>query len=93
MNLTGYFNDFNSKLQKQGQFNDSLYGHLKAFQSKIQLWQTQMLSGSSYHFTELSAYKNITYDQYAEELKILSEKFSNRFGDFKNMEDISSRVR
>ncbi|GBP18082.1 General transcription factor II-I repeat domain-containing protein 2 [Eumeta japonica] len=46
-----------------------------------------MLSGNSYHFTTLSVYENIAYAQYAEELKLLSEQFSNRFSDFKNMED------
>ncbi|CAK1600467.1 unnamed protein product [Parnassius mnemosyne] len=55
--LTGYLNELNLKLQKQGQ---------------------------------LSAYENIAYAQYAEELKLLLEQFSNRFSDFKNMEDCFS---
>ncbi|XP_066901540.1 general transcription factor II-I repeat domain-containing protein 2B-like [Halyomorpha halys] len=46
-----------------------------------------MLSGNSYHFTMLSAYEHIAYAQYPEELKLLSEQFSNRCSDFKNMED------
>ncbi|GBP86746.1 General transcription factor II-I repeat domain-containing protein 2 [Eumeta japonica] len=46
-----------------------------------------MASGNSYRFTRLSAYENIVYAQYAEELKLVSEQFSNRFRDFKNMED------
>ncbi|GBO98436.1 General transcription factor II-I repeat domain-containing protein 2 [Eumeta japonica] len=87
VDLTGYLNDLNLKLQKQGQLVNDLYSHLKAFQNKIRLWEAQMLSGNSYHFTTLSAYENIAYAQYAEELKLLSEQFSNRFSDFKNMED------
>ncbi|GBO98573.1 hypothetical protein EVAR_142_1 [Eumeta japonica] len=55
--------------------------------NKIRMWEAQMLSGNSYHFTTLFAYENIAYAQYAEELKLLSEQFSNRFSDFKNMED------
>ncbi|XP_056648658.1 general transcription factor II-I repeat domain-containing protein 2B-like [Diorhabda sublineata] len=39
-----------------------------------------MQSDNTYHF-------NIAYAQYAEELKLLSEQFSNRFSDFKNMEE------
>ncbi|GBP76776.1 General transcription factor II-I repeat domain-containing protein 2 [Eumeta japonica] len=87
VNLTGYFNDFNLKLQKQGHLVNDLYSHLKAFRNKIRLWEVQMLSGNRYHFTTLSAYKNIAYAQYAEELKSLSEQFSNTFSNFKNMED------
>ncbi|KAH1028340.1 hypothetical protein HUJ05_001701 [Dendroctonus ponderosae] len=64
--------------------------HLKAFQVKLRLWESQMLSGNSYYFNTLSAYENIAYAQYAEELKLLSEQFSNRFSDFKNMEDCFS---
>ncbi|GBP90522.1 General transcription factor II-I repeat domain-containing protein 2 [Eumeta japonica] len=61
--------------------------HLKAFQNKIRLWEVQMLSRYSYYFTTLSVYENIAYAQYAEELKLLSQQFSNRFSDFKDMED------
>ncbi|GBP59596.1 hypothetical protein EVAR_44812_1 [Eumeta japonica] len=57
----GYLNDLNLKLQKRGQ----LYSHLKAFQDKIRLWEAQMLSGN----TALSVYENVTYAQYAEELR------------------------
>lgn len=90
VDLTGYLNDLNLKLQKQGQLVNDLYSHLKAFQIKLRLWESQMLSGNSYHFNTLSAYENIAYAQYAEELKLLSEQFSNRFSDFKNMEDCFS---
>ncbi|CAK1584105.1 unnamed protein product [Parnassius mnemosyne] len=90
VDLTGYLNDLNFKLQKQGQLVNDLYSHLKAFQIKLRLWESQMLSGNSYHFNTLSAYENILYAQYAEELKLLSDQFSNRFIDFKNMEDCSS---
>ncbi|GBP13810.1 hypothetical protein EVAR_8025_1 [Eumeta japonica] len=49
--------------------------------------KAQMLSGNSYHFTTLSAYENIAYAKYAEELKLLSKQLSNRFSNLKNMED------
>ncbi|GBP43220.1 General transcription factor II-I repeat domain-containing protein 2A [Eumeta japonica] len=82
-----YLNDLNLKLQKQGQLVNDLYSHLKAFQNKIRLWEVNMLSGNSYHFTTRSAYEYTSYAQFADELKLLSEQFSNRFSDFKNMED------
>ncbi|GBP05056.1 General transcription factor II-I repeat domain-containing protein 2A [Eumeta japonica] len=86
VDLTGYLNDFNLKLQKQGQLVNDFYSHLKSFQNKIRLWEIQMLSGNSYHFTTSSAYENIAYARYAEGLKLLSEQFLNRFSDFKNIE-------
>ncbi|CAH4033220.1 unnamed protein product [Pieris brassicae] len=46
--------------------------------------------GNSYHFNTLSAYENVAYTQYAGGLKLLSDQFSNRFSDFKNMEDCFS---
>ncbi|XP_026326221.1 general transcription factor II-I repeat domain-containing protein 2-like [Hyposmocoma kahamanoa] len=66
VDLTGYSNDLNLKLQKQGQLVNDLYSHLKAFQVKLRLWESQMLSGNSYHFNTLSTYENIAYAQYAE---------------------------
>ncbi|GBP43614.1 hypothetical protein EVAR_32180_1 [Eumeta japonica] len=83
--IRGYLDDLNLKLQKQEQLVNDLYNHLKVFQHKIRLWEAQTLSGNSYHSTALSAYENVAYAQYAEELQLLSEKFSNRFSYFKNM--------
>ncbi|XP_014284194.1 general transcription factor II-I repeat domain-containing protein 2B-like [Halyomorpha halys] len=83
VDLTGYLNDLNLKLQKQGQLVTDLYSNLKVFQNKIRLREAQMLSSNSYHFTALSAYENIAYAQYPEELKLLSEQLSNRFSDLK----------
>ncbi|GBP24368.1 General transcription factor II-I repeat domain-containing protein 2 [Eumeta japonica] len=84
---TGYLNDLNLELQKEGQLVHDLYSHLKAFQNKIRLWEARMLSGNSCHFTTLSAYENIAYAQYVEELKLLSEQILNRFSHFKKVED------
>ncbi|GBP89845.1 General transcription factor II-I repeat domain-containing protein 2 [Eumeta japonica] len=87
VDLTGYLNHLNLKFQKEGQLVNDLYSHLKAFQNKIRLWGAQMLSGNGYYFTTHSAFENIAYVQYTEELKLLWEQLSNRFNDFKNMED------
>ncbi|XP_056642605.1 general transcription factor II-I repeat domain-containing protein 2A-like [Diorhabda sublineata] len=39
VDLTGYLNDLNLKLQKQGQLVNDLDNHLKAFQIKLRLWE------------------------------------------------------
>ncbi|GBP23963.1 General transcription factor II-I repeat domain-containing protein 2A [Eumeta japonica] len=41
--------------------------------NKIRLWEAQMLSGNSYHFTTVSAYENFANAQYAKGPKLLSE--------------------
>ncbi|GBP21219.1 General transcription factor II-I repeat domain-containing protein 2 [Eumeta japonica] len=87
VNLTGYLNYLNLKLQKQGQLVNDMYSHLKAFQNKISSREAQMPSGNSYHFTTFSANENIAFAQYAEELKLQSEQFLNRFSNFENKEE------
>ena len=86
VDITGHLNDLNLKLQKQGQLVNELYSHLKAFQNKLRLWETQMRSENCFHFSTLSSQQNIDYVQYTEELKLLSEQFSDRFSDFRNMD-------
>ncbi|GBP83021.1 General transcription factor II-I repeat domain-containing protein 2 [Eumeta japonica] len=67
VDLKGYLNDLNLKLN---QLLDDFYSHSKAFPKKIRLWEAQILSGNSYHFTTLSAYENVAYAQNADELNI-----------------------
>lgn len=86
VDITGHLNDLNLKLQKQGQLVNQLYSHLIAFQNKIRLWETQMRSSNCFHFSTLSSHENIEYGRYTEELKLLSEQFTDRFSDFKNMD-------
>ncbi|GBP34033.1 hypothetical protein EVAR_94045_1 [Eumeta japonica] len=52
---------------------------------KIRLWEAQMLSGNRHHFSTLSAYENIAYAQYTNELKhggnrAIIESHGNRAG-------------
>ncbi|KAL0879657.1 hypothetical protein ABMA27_003372 [Loxostege sticticalis] len=86
VDITGHLNDLNLKLQKQGQLVNELYSHLKAFQNKISLWETQMRSGSYYHFSTPCSHENVAYVQYADEMKLLSEQFTYRISDFKKMD-------
>ncbi|CAH1099341.1 unnamed protein product [Psylliodes chrysocephalus] len=79
IDITGHLNDLNLKLQKQGQLVNQLYIHFIAFQNKICLLETQMRSKNCFHFSTLSIHENIECGHYAEELKLLSEQFTDRF--------------
>ncbi|CAH1106332.1 unnamed protein product [Psylliodes chrysocephalus] len=89
VDITKHLNDLNLNLQKQGQLVNQLYNHVISFQNNIRLWETQMRSKHCFHFSMLSCHENIESYRYAEELKLLSEQFTDRFSYFKNMEALS----
>lgn len=72
----------NVQLQKQGQLVHELYGHVKAVQNKLQLWENQMRNGNAYHFKTLSSFDVEDFTSFSKELKSLSAEFSSRFADF-----------
>lgn len=86
VDVTEHLHVLNLKLQRPGQLVNELYSHLKAFQNKIIIWETQMRSENCYHFPTLFSHEVVAYSQYAEELKFMSDYFSTRLADFKNME-------
>jgi hypothetical protein len=40
--VTGYLNELNLQLQKQGQLVHELHGHVKAFDNKLRLLESQI---------------------------------------------------
>jgi hypothetical protein len=42
VDVTGYLNELNLKLQKQGQLVHELHGHVKAFCNKLRLLESQI---------------------------------------------------
>jgi hypothetical protein len=82
IDVTGYLNEMNLKLQTQGQMVHELYGHVKAFCTKLRLLENQMKAKNLYHFPVLSKHKNIPYNCYGDELKALIKQFDTRFADF-----------
>lgn len=81
--LTLQLNELNFKLQTQEQLVHELYGHVKAFQNKLRLWESQLRTGNTYHFPTLANH-NLNMDSFAE--KSLNEEFNTRFRDFRGQE-------
>ncbi|GBP64272.1 hypothetical protein EVAR_45320_1 [Eumeta japonica] len=52
----GYLKDLNLNLQRQGQLVNDLYKHLKAFQNKMRLWETQTLSDETFNAVPAAVY-------------------------------------
>jgi hypothetical protein len=67
VDVTGYLNELNLKLQKQGQLVYELHGHVKTFCNKLRLLESQ-IRAKNYHFPTLATHKNIPYS-YEDELK------------------------
>ena len=92
VDVATHLNDLNTKLQRNGQFASEMYGHIKAFQYKLRLWQSQMQEGDLSHFQTLSLRNSgICRDKktkYADQLQNLTNKFSARFKDFGSREHL-----
>ena len=79
VDVTKHLNDLNTKLQRNGQFASEMCGHIKAFQCKLRLWQSQMQEGDLSHFQTLSSRNSgICRDKktnYADQLQNLMNEF------------------
>jgi hypothetical protein len=83
VDVIGYLNELNLKLQKEGQLVHELHGHVRAFCNKLRLLESQ-IKAKNYHFPTLATHKNIPCNCYGDELKALIEQFDTRFADFQN---------
>ena len=92
VDVTKHLNDLNTKLQGNGQFASEMYGHSKAFQWKLRLWQSQMQEGDLSQFQTLSLKNSgICRDKktkYADQIQNLKNEFSTRFKDFGSHEHL-----
>ena len=87
VDVTTHLNEVNTNLQKQGQLVHELYGHIKSFEHKLRLWESQLKAGNTYHFPTLASESNIqNISQFADELKDLRCEFNVRFQDFRAQE-------
>lgn len=83
-------NELNVKLQGKNNFAHQLYACLKAFQSKLSLFSTQINDNNFIHFNLLSE-ENVPYacaQKYKEVISSLSDEFIRRFQDFKKVEHL-----
>jgi hypothetical protein len=81
VDITPYLNELKSNLQGTNQLINEMFAKIKAFKSKLQLWELQLRSNNTAYFPTLRTEKPIDAKKYAEEIQIIQE-FSSRFHDF-----------
>lgn len=88
--ITSHLNELNLKLQGKDRFVTELYDYIKAFQLKLILFKSQIISKHFSHFKcckTISGENNkigLNINKYLSSLESLETEFNERFNDFKN---------
>lgn len=86
VDITNHLNDLNTKLQGQDQLIHNLYDHIKGFQTKLKLWESQLSKNITVHFPNLTdciTEANLAnMKKFNEHIIALKTQFSARFADF-----------
>ncbi|XP_072891523.1 general transcription factor II-I repeat domain-containing protein 2-like [Hemitrygon akajei] len=86
--ITSHLNALNLQLQGWGRVVTDMYAAVRAFKTKLRLWETQMQQENLSHFPCCQAMKEqvstavFPRAKFAEELSILGADFTRRFADF-----------
>lgn len=84
VDMTTHMNNLNVQLQGKHKFVFEMFGQIKAFITKLQLWELQLQKQNYTHFPKFQAHKsNVTPDIFLNTIKDLKEEFSSRFVDFR----------
>lgn len=89
VDIMGFMNDLNTKLQGKGLLAFDLYGNIKAFTTKLVLLSNQLRNKQLGHFATLQQVvpTEKSLQKYSSMLTNLHSEFSRRFKDFKLIED------
>ncbi|KAK7906742.1 hypothetical protein WMY93_015354 [Mugilogobius chulae] len=86
--ITSHLNAMNLQLQGRGRVISDMYSTVKAFKTKLTLWQAQMLKENLSHFPSCQTMKEklsksvFQSAQFADKLSVLAADFQRRFADF-----------
>jgi hypothetical protein len=83
VDITKHMNELNVALQGKDQHVGLLVSHLKAFEVKLRLWSTQLLTNNLAHFPTLRSVTPPDAMAYSEKINSLREEFGSRFSDFR----------
>lgn len=90
VDITGHLNDLNYRLLGKDQLVHNLYDSVKAFETKLILWESQLLNKNTIHFPKLmECVKNSATwnsNDYVQCISNLKEEFKSRFSDFREKE-------
>ncbi|KAJ3590894.1 hypothetical protein NHX12_008842 [Muraenolepis orangiensis] len=86
--ITSHLNALNLQLQGRGRVITDMYATVRAFKTKLRLWETQILQENLSHFPHCQTMKEqvaaavFPTRQFTEKLCILGADFTRRFADF-----------
>ena len=84
--ISSHLDALNLQLQGRGRLITDMYASVRAFKTKLCLWENQMLQANFGHFpccqTIKTQISTAVCAQLAEKLSVLGAEFSRRFGDF-----------
>ena len=84
VDITQHLNFLNSKLQGKNQLIHNLFDFVCAFETKLEIWEKQLIEGNLYHFETLSKQSPPDTALYAIEINHLRKEFENRFKDLRS---------
>ena len=86
--ISSHLDALNLQLQGRGRIITDMYAAVRAFKTKLCLWENQMLQGNPCHFPCCQSIKAqistavFPCAQFAEKLSVLAAEFSRRFANF-----------
>ena len=86
VDITSHLNELNKRLQGKGQLIHEMFFNIKAFQAKLNLWQSQLKENNCTHFKFLSKHPAAAPSKYVPFIENLITAFDKRFEDFKENE-------
>ncbi|XP_073687696.1 general transcription factor II-I repeat domain-containing protein 2A-like [Garra rufa] len=87
VDITKHLSELNVKLQGPNQLLSSLLSHVKSFEAKLKLWQSQLEKSCTVHFPTLQEHKPAMTTEYAGECAKLLQAFGERFQDIKSKQN------
>ena len=87
VDVTSHLNKLNLKLQGKQQLIHKMWSYIRAFTTKLRLWEGQLESGNYAHFPILQENKPTSSTPFVSVIQHLRTEFLSRFGDIRFLEN------
>ena len=87
VDVTPHLNELNLQLQGKQQLIHEMWKYIRAFTTKLPLWEGQLESGNYAHFRTLQENKAASSTPFVSVIQNLKTEFLSRFGDIRSLEN------
>ena len=87
VDVTSHLNKLNLQLQGKQQLIHEMWSYIRAFTTKLRLWEGQLESGNYAHFPTLQENKPTSSTPFVSVIQHLRTEFLFRFGDIRSLEN------